>query len=496
MREYIKPEVSQAEIDAAMSDGYRALWNDDVQKKIDADIEKHRKADGVFQLPASAAGKNIKVEQISHDFIFGAHIFNFEQLGTTERNERYKELYGGLFNSATIAFYWKQLELEEGKNRFYPEYKDSEFFWNNCPVPYLEPHWRRPPTDPVVKFCLSKGIRLHGHPLVWGNNRWMIPDWLIKELPERFLKKANLKRSLTSGVLDNNAMGAAFEDMSAEEMEEAIPEYVEKLNVLMAKRIMELAVHYGDKIDSWDVVNESAIDYSKGAMVPGSKLCKSVYGPMPGDYTYRGFKIAESILPENVKLNINDFNLTEDYLKQIKDLSGRGCKIDIAGAQMHLFNPQTCQDIADGKTDIQSPENVTAVMEMLSKAGLPIHLSEITITAPGGDRKGEIIQAVITRNLYRLWFSFEKMMGITWWNVVDGCGAPGEPSVSGIFTRDMQPKLSYFTLNELINKEWRTNLEVQAEKDGKIAFRGFRGNYRLSWTDESGTLQTQEYHLA
>ena len=59
----------------------------------------------------------------------------------------------------------------------------------------------------------------------------------------------------------------------------------------------------------------------------------------------------------------------------------------------------------------------------------------------------------------------------------------------------MQPKLSYFALDELINKEWRTNLEVQAEKDGKIAFRGFRGNYKLSWTDESGTVQTREYHL-
>ena len=86
-------------------------------------------------------------------------------------------------------------------------------------------------------------------------------------------------------------------------------------------------------------------------------------------------------------------------------------------------------------------------------------------------------------------------MGITWWNVVDNCGAPGEPSVSGLFTRDMQPKLAYFALDELINKEWRTNLECQADKDGKVAFRGFRGNYKLSWTDESGTVQTREYHL-
>ena len=77
------------------------------------------------------------------------------------------------------------------------------------------------------------------------------------------------------------------------------------------------------------------------------------------------------------------------YLEQVNDLRRRGCKIDIMGAQMHLFNPQICQDIADGRSTRQSPQEVISKMELLSKADLPLHLSEITITAPGGDRKGE-----------------------------------------------------------------------------------------------------------
>ena len=494
MNSYVKPVVSDAEINAVFSDAYRELWNSDLQKKIDEDIEANRKADAEFQLPCSAAGRDVKIEQITHDFIFGAHIFNFGQLGTTERNERYKELYGSLFNSATIAFYWKQLELEEGKLRFKPEFRDSEFFWNNCRQPWLEPHWRRPPTDAVVEFCLSKGIRLHGHPLVWGNNRWQIPDWLINELPEQFSKNINLQRN-AAGVLDDNAMGCAFQDISAEEMEDAMPEYAVRLNTLHAKRIMEIAIRYGDKIDSWDIVNESALDYALGRMVPGSKICRSRYGPMPGDYAYRGFKIAESVLPANAKFNINDYKLDEYYLEQVNDLRRRGCKIDIMGAQMHLFNPQICQDIADGRSTRQSPQEVISKMELLSKADLPLHLSEITITAPGGDRKGEIIQAEITRNLYRLWFSTKQMMGITWWNVVDNCGAPGEPSFSGIFTRDMQPKLAFFVLDELINNKWRTNIESRADRDGRVSFRGFRGKYRLSWCGSDGIEQIQEFYL-
>jgi len=88
--------------------------------------------------------------------------------------------------------------------------------------------------------------------------------------------------------------------------------------------------------------------------------------------------------------------------------------------------------------------------------------------------------------LYRLWFSLKPMMGITWWNVVDDCGAPGEPSVSGLFSRNMDPKPVYFVLDDLINHEWRTNTCVKATKDGAVEFRGFRGTYRLTWEDQGG----------
>jgi hypothetical protein len=99
--------------------------------------------------------------------------------------------------------------------------------------------------------------------------------------------------------------------------------------------------------------------------------------------------------------------------------------------------------------------------------------------------RGQMIQANIVRNLYRKWFSIEKMNGITWWNVVDDCGAPGEPNTSGIFTRDMRAKAAYFVMNDLINREWKTKTTVKSA-NGKVAFRGFRGRYRLTWKDADG----------
>ncbi|MBP5530917.1 MAG: endo-1,4-beta-xylanase, partial [Lentisphaeria bacterium] len=432
---------------SAMKPGYWERWNDGVQSKIDRDIEANRKADGRFAPEGVPAGAEVRVEQIKSEFFFGAHIFNFDQLGSDERNAKYRALYGdgGLFNSATIAFYWKTLEPEEGRPRFRAEYRDTAEFWNNCPDPARQPHWRRPATDPVVEFCEKKGIRKHGHTLVWGSNSWQVPDWLIGRTPLEALARADFERR-PSGTLKAGALSGILGEQSVEEFAERHPEYVEYLNAVYARHIVEIAARYGDRIDSWDVVNESVKDFKLGALKPGSKLCVGGCGPMPGDYPFRSFKIAESVLPDSAKLTINAYRLSEDYLEQVRGLLARGCKIDVMGAQMHLFDPQTCLDIADGVSDAQSPEQVTRLFEMLGKAGLPIHLSEITITAPHNDERGRAIQAVIARNLYRLWFSLKPMTGITWWTVVDDCGAPGEPSVSGHFSRDMEPKLAYFAL--------------------------------------------------
>ena len=87
------------------------------------------------------------------------------------------------------------------------------------------------------------------------------------------------------------------------------------------------------------------------------------------------------------------------------------------------------------------------------------------------------------------------MMGITWWNIVDDCGAPGEPSVSGLFFRDMSPKLSYQALDSLINHAWKTATDVKADKAGAVRFRGFRGRYEINYTDKDGAQRTVTYHL-
>ena len=496
---------------SVMADAYWRIWNDESQAKIDADIEKFRKADAVVDINAPD-GAVVSVSQKTHAFFFGAHIFNFNQLGKTQWNNRYKELYGTLFNSATVAFYWRTLEMYPYAPRFEERFEDTEYFWNSCPQPKDQPHWRRPSVDQVISFLRTRGVRIHGHPLVWGNNAWHTPTWLWDDFcPEsekvalqRAAGVAIPKRDATQPICTKDMKGdpnernwadaweKIYKRLSEEEIAALVPTYIKAIESFYERRIREIGERYSSRVDSWDVVNESATDFDRFGRkaVRGKAFDKSHYGPMPADYAYKAFMWSQKYLPKSALLNINEYNMAP-FFEQAADLIANGARIDVVGSQMHLFNPAESVKISRGEfsDDVFAkthPDGIRKTFEKLSQANRPIHLSEITITAPDNSVRGQMVQAIITRNLYRAWFAIEKMNGITWWNVVDDCGAPGEPSISGIFTRDMRPKTAYYALDDLINREWKTTTTVKAQ-GGKVSFRGFRGRYHLTWKNADGS---------
>ena len=410
-----------------MSEAYYKTWNDSLQNAIDANIEKYRKADAELILENVKPGSVVTVEQLSSDFLFGSNIFLFDQLDSPEKNQKYKDAFGDLFNQATIAFYWKTLEPEKGKIRFAAD------------SPY---EYRRPATDPVVEFCESKGIYIKGHAIIYGIRSWGHPTWL----PE-----------------DRNVMEKEFEE-----------------------HIKTLAGRYKDRIQDWDVVNECYDQANRGLM--------------PDDYTYKSFKWAEKYFPASVKFNTNECDMhwgpTKRYTEIARNLIDRGARVDYAGVQMHIFNPAEATKIAEGTDNGQlSPDRLWATLEELKNIERPIFISEVTISAPEDTPKGLEIQKILTRNMYRLWFSHPSVAGITWWNLVDGGAAPGEPSISGLFDKNMNKKPAYEALDQLINHEWRTNLTFKAPKDGKISWRGFKGDYKITYKDKKGKSVTLDYHI-
>ncbi|MBO4641806.1 MAG: endo-1,4-beta-xylanase [Bacteroidaceae bacterium] len=490
------PHTAEEDVNHVMSAAYWNQWDAKTQAAIDADIERYRKADAYVEIPGLKAGTEVHVQQTKHAFFFGAHIFNWNQLGSSEANAHYRELYGTLFNSATVAFYWKTFEDRPGRLRFREEYWDTEEYWNTVENPKHQFHWRRPAPDPIVDYLTQREVRIHGHTIIWGNRKWQHPDWIESTLlsgHEREIMDRLLTEEATlENYRDRDRFSEEYNVMSNQTLSDSLPQFAVALTKLFQQRIERLATYYGDRISSWDVVNESTADYVKGIFRSPVPLAKSEYGIMPGNYVEDAMRTANRCFPKSVRININDYWSGSEYSDFTKELLAKGCRIDVLGSQMHLFKPQQCLDLAEGKTEgLPTPESVKARMARHSEAGLPIHLSEITITAPGNDERGRMIQAILTRNLYRLWFSIPLMEGITWWNVVDDCGAPGEPSVSGLFNRDMTPKPAYFALEELINKEWKTDMQVTANEAGRITFRGFKGDYLLTWKDKRGREHSQ-----
>lgn len=196
---------------------YLNLWQAaEVEVRIQEGIEKHRKGDAEVRVVGADGqarpGAEVRVRQTSSSFHFGANIFKLGGYETGALNRAYEDAFLGLFNGATVPFYWKTLEPAPGQLRFTAD---------------SEPVDRRPPPDVVVEFCRDHGLRMHGHTLVWSFCRWSIPEWLSRD-------EAECAR-------------------------------------LIEKRIREIGgERYGDTIKRWDVLNEATSNYGKEAhpMIP------------------------------------------------------------------------------------------------------------------------------------------------------------------------------------------------------------------------------------
>ncbi len=402
---------------AELPDNYLQRWDDPaVQKRIDDGIEQNRKSDAVLTIVDAAgnplANAEVKISQKSHEFLFGCNIFVLGQM--KEKNAAYEEAFLKLFNFATVAFYWDDLEPESGKPRFAEGSEDI---------------WRRPPPDRAVAFAKKHGLTLKGHPLLW-HSRDHNPKWR--------------------------------------------PENPDELKQRYMQRFQEIAARYAKEIPIWDGVNESLVC---SADFP-------LFAPKERDYpTYVPWAFTEEqkvFRPENL-LMINDVttfnwpsNETNRYFQQCRKLLDDGIGIEGIGFQFHFFNRQTL----DGFTgsDHCDPNTLLDTYEMFAKFGLPLWVTEITIGSAGDD--GLAVQGRVARDIYRLWFSAPRMAGITWWNLGDGT-AYGNEGVAGggLADEDFNPKPSYKALDQLINHDWKTNLEAKSNSGGHVEFRGYHGTY-------------------
>ena len=87
------------------------------------------------------------------------------------------------------------------------------------------------------------------------------------------------------------------------------------------------------------------------------------------------------------------------------------------------------------------------------------------------------------------------MAGITWWNLGDSTAFGNEnKAMGGLLDNEMNPKLAYQALNQLINHEWKTNLKISSGSHGNVSFRGFYGKYKITVSHNGKSIE-QEINL-
>ncbi len=397
---------------------------EEMKHRIDAGIEENRKGNALLDACPDGQllpeGTPVEAELVNHAFRFGANLFMLDEMESDEKNRIYREKFAELFNLATVPFYWSDLEPEKGKPRYD---KDS-------PKVY-----RRPATDLCLEYCREKNIEPKCHCLNYDK---FVPTWL------RGADPAEMKKALSA-------------------------------------HFREIAERYADQIPSFEVTNETL----------SSKYLSSFF--MEDDFVEWSWREAEKYFPNN-RLIINEYrtfspciNNRNFYYLLLERLFNEGIThLDTIGFQFHTFQPREAE--AKVAAARYNPDFMLSFLDLFSRFGRKMQLTEMTIPAYSDAAEDEEIQADLLVNLFKMFFSHKSMDSIVYWNLVDGYAAfapQGDMTVGenlyygGLLRFDMSEKPAFRALKKLIREEWHTKVS-SAVQGGKIAFRGFYGDYRIT----------------
>lgn len=246
--------------------------------------------------------------------------------------------------------------------------------------------------DKLVDKVLSEGFKMHGHTLVWHQQS---PAWLNTKV---------------------DASG------------NSIPLSREEALTNLRTHIKTVVEHYGNKVISWDVVNEGMNDNPTNPSDWKAALRQSPwYQAIGPDYMEQAFLAAREVLDAHpnwdVKLYYNDYNddnqnKSKAIYYMVKELNEKYAKthpgkllIDGVGMQAH-YNMST------------NPSNVELSLERFISLGVEVSITELDVQA-GSDFKLTDEVADAQGYLYAQLFDIYKkhaanISRVTIWGLDDG----------------------------------------------------------------------------
>ena len=375
------------------------------------------------------ANTEVTVEQTKHQFLFGN--IGFELMGYLNNTIHHEN---GVALGRGVS----------GDDEYFENFIDKYLaIYNQATMPFywgrFEPAEGKPRIDEMMvaaKWFTDRGVTVKGHPLVWHT---VAPKWLLgKPLDEvERLQRARIRRDVS-----------AFEGV----------------------------------IDTFDAINEVVImpvfTAEDNAITPLARQMGRV------EIIRLAFEEARAANP-NVKLLLNDFDLSTAYECLIEAVLEAGIPIDYLGMQSHqhqgYMGSQKAMDRLNRFSRFNIPIHFTETT-LVSGDLMPEHIVDLNdwqVPSWPSTPEGEERQAQDLVDFTKVLFSHPNVHAFTYWGLGDRgmwLGAPG-----GLLREDGSAKPSYDAFKDLVkNQWWMQPTQMMTDASGQITVSGYKGDYQVS----------------
>ncbi|WP_253944658.1 endo-1,4-beta-xylanase [Paenibacillus sp. NEAU-GSW1] len=322
--------------------------------------------------------------------------------------------------------------------------------------------------DALVDKVLDEGMQMHGHVLVWHQQS---PVWMN-----------------TTTDAANNTVPLGRDEALAN----------------LRTHIRTVMEHFGDKVISWDVVNEAMNDNPSNPTNWKAALRQSPwYQAIGPDYLEQAYLAAREVLDENpdwdIKLYYNDYNednqnkATAIYsmVKEINDryaLTHPGkLLIDGVGMQGH-YSVNT------------NPTNVALSLEKFISLGVEVSITELDIQAGSNYQLSEKLadaQGYLYAQLFELFkANAEHIARVTFWGLDDNTSwrASSNPL---LFDKNLQAKPAYYGVIDPVTfiEEHTPDVSEANQASAKFATPTVDGTVDAVWS-QAAAMPVNRYQMA
>jgi endo-1,4-beta-xylanase len=255
-------------------------------------------------------------------------------------------------------------------------------------------------------------------------------------------------------------------------MLKASPVDAAALRTRINNHIHEVMTYTKGKVTEWDVLNEPVANKDVQAALGDAEMTA-------------WFKQARQEDP-NIKLYLNEYNLTEagGYDLQhinavygiIQNILANGGPVDGIGLQSHF------------DTNLTPPDRVLQVLDKFAAFGKDLQVTEFDVS-PGDEQ----VQADYTRDYLTICFSHPAIKGFLMWGFWEGAHWR---KAAAMIRQDWTTKPNYDVWNNLVYKQWWTDVTGTTAADGTFRTRGFLGDYAIEVTPSGKVMQTYSQAIA